>query len=159
MAEFDKSMEYVSQTQTLIGTQKKRLVDQETGEVIEVDQITKRTLGQKAFWKVYLMDYLQILGGFEYKQLDVMIYILENTQPSTNTFIGTYRSIVDKTGISLDTVRRTMVYLQDRKFLKKVQNGVYQVSANVLMKGSDHKKQMLLSYYDDEAAATTTEEE
>lgn len=159
MAEFDKSMEYVSQTQTLIGTQKKRLVDQETGEVIEVDQITKRALGQKAFWKVYLMDYLQILGGFEYKQLDVMIYILENTQPSTNTFIGTYRSIVDKTGISLDTVRRTMVYLQDRKFLKKVQNGVYQVSANVLMKGSDHKKQMLLSYYDDEAAATTTEEE
>lgn len=159
MAEFDKSMKYVSQTQTLIGTQKKRLVDQETGEVIEVDQITKRALGQKAFWKVYLMDYLQILGGFEYKQLDVMIYILENTQPSTNTFIGTYRSIVDKTGISLDTVRRTMVYLQDRKFLKKVQNGVYQVSANVLMKGSDHKKQMLLSYYDDEAAATTTEEE
>ena len=96
------------------------------------------------------MDYLQILGGFEYKQLDVMIYIMENTHSSNNTFIGTYRSIAEKTDVSLDTVRRTMVYLQEKKFLKKVQNGVYQVSANVLMKGNDHKKQMLLSYYDDE---------
>ena len=41
MAKFDKSMEYISQTQTLIGQQRKRLVDQDTGEVIEVDQITK----------------------------------------------------------------------------------------------------------------------
>lgn len=150
MAKNNKSLEYIAQTQTLIGTQKKKLVDQETGEVIEVDQITKRSMGQKAFWKIYLMDYLQILGGFEYKQLDVMIYIMENTHSSNNTFIGTYRSIAEKTDVSLDTVRRTMVYLQEKKFLKKVQNGVYQVSANVLMKGNDHKKQMLLSYYDDE---------
>ena len=73
MAKFDKSMEYISQTQTLIGQQRKRLVDQDTGEVIEVDQITKRALGQKQFWKIYLMDFLQVLGGFEYKQLDVLI--------------------------------------------------------------------------------------
>ena len=31
MAKFDKSMEYISQTQTLIGQQRKRLVDQDTG--------------------------------------------------------------------------------------------------------------------------------
>lgn len=55
MAKFDKSMEYISQTQTLIGQQRKRLVDQDTGEVIEVDQITKRALGQKQFWKIYLI--------------------------------------------------------------------------------------------------------
>ena len=34
MAKFDKSMEYISQTQTLIGQQRKRLVDQDTGEVM-----------------------------------------------------------------------------------------------------------------------------
>ena len=58
VAKYDKSMEYISQTQTLIGQQRKRLVDQDTGEVIEVDQITKRALGQKQFWKIYLMDFL-----------------------------------------------------------------------------------------------------
>lgn len=49
MAGFDKSMEYVSSTQTLIGTQRKRLIDEDTGERYEVDQITKRALGQKQF--------------------------------------------------------------------------------------------------------------
>lgn len=41
---YDKSMEYISQTQTLIGQQRRRLQDLDTGELIEVDQITKRAL-------------------------------------------------------------------------------------------------------------------
>ena len=36
---------------------------------------------------------LQVLGGFEYKQLDVLVYILEHTEAANNTFIGTYRSL------------------------------------------------------------------
>lgn len=158
VAKFDKSMEYVSQTQTLIGSQRKRLVDVDTGEQIEVDQITKRALGQKQFWKVYLMDFLQVLGGFEYKQLDVLIYILENTDQSTNTFIGTYRGIAEKSNVSYDTVARTITLLLGKNFLKKVQTGVYQVSANIMMKGSDHKKSLLLNYYDDSTKEQETEE-
>lgn len=147
--EYDKSMEYISQTQTLIGQQRKRLQDLDTGELIEVDQITKRALGQKQFWKIYLMDFLQVLGGFEYKQLDVLIYILENTEASTNTFIGTYRGIAQKAGVSYETVARTITLLIGKKFLKKIQNGVYQVSPTIMMKGSEHKKSLLLNYYED----------
>ena len=150
MAKFDKSMEYISQTQTLIGQQRKRLVDQDTGEVIEVDQITKRALGQKQFWKIYLMDFLQVLGGFEYKQLDVLIYILEHTEAANNTFIGTYRSLEKSVGVSYDTVRRTISLLQGKGFLKKVSNGVYQVSPTIMMKGSEHKKSLLLNYFNDQ---------
>ena len=54
MAEYDKSLEYISSTQTLIGQQKRELVDRQTGEIIWVDQITKRTYGTKNFWKCYL---------------------------------------------------------------------------------------------------------
>ena len=150
MAKFDKSMEYISQTQTLIGQQRKRLVDQDTGEVIEVDQITKRALGQKQFWKIYLMDFLQVLGGFEYKQLDVLIYILEHTEAANNTFIGTYRSLEKSVGVSYDTVRRTITLLQGKGFLKKVSNGVYQVSPTIMMQGSEHKKSLLLNYFNDQ---------
>lgn len=146
----DKSMEYIAKTQTLVGTKKRQLVDTETGEKIEVEQITKRVYGQKAFWKLYLMDFLQILGGFEYKQLDVMIYILEHTEQSNNTFIGTYRSLEKDVGVSYDTVRRTMKILQEKEFIKRIQNGVYQVSPEIMMKGSDHKKQLLLNYYNEE---------
>lgn len=148
-------MEYISQTQTLIGQQRKRLIDQDTGEVYEVDQITKRALGQKQFWKVYLMDFLQVLGGFEYKQLDVLIYILENTESANNTFIGTYRKIEKNVGVSYDTVRRTLKKLQAQKdssgkaFLTKISNGVYQVSPTIMLKGSEYKKSLLLNYYDD----------
>lgn len=150
MQQYDKSMEYISQTQTLIGTQRKRLVDQDTGEVIEVDQITKRALGQKQFWKVYLIDFLQILGVLDSKQIDVLIYILEHTEAASNTYIGTYRKTAEGAEVSLDTATKVMKKLQDNGFIKRVQNGVYQISPVIMMKGSEHKKQLLLNYYDDE---------
>lgn len=147
---FDKSMEYISQTQTLIGQQRKRLVDQDTGELIEVDQITKRALGQKQFWKVYLIDFLQILGVLDSKQVDVLIYILENTKAADNTYIGTYRKTADGAGVSLDTATKVMRKLQSNGFIKKVQNGVYQVSPLIMMKGNEHKKSLLLNYYEEQ---------
>ncbi len=155
MAKYDKSLEYVSSTQTLIGQQRKRLVDLETGEVIEVDQITKRALGQKQFWKLYLIDFLQVLGVLDSKQVDVLIYILENTKSSDNTYIGTYRKTAEGSGVSLDTATKVMRKLQEQKdgngkpFLYRVQNGVYQVNPLIMMKGSEHKKNLLLNYYDD----------
>ena len=158
MAGYDKSMEYVSQTQTLIGQQRKRLVDQDTGEVIEVDQITKRAYGQKQFWKIYLMDFLQILGVLDSKQIDILIYILENTEAANNTFIGTYTKIQAEVGVSRPTVATVMKKLQDNNFIKRVQNGVWQVSANILMKGSEHKKSLLLNYYADEERPSENEE-
>lgn len=146
---YDKSLEYNSSTQTLIGTKTKTLIDQETGEIIQVNQITKRAYGQKNFWKVYLLDFLQVLGILESKQLDVLIYILENTNSSNNTFIGTAAKISKSTNISIATVKRTFKKLQEQEFLKKVQNGVYQVSPLIMMKGSEYKKQLLLNYYCD----------
>jgi len=76
----DKSMEYQSDTQTLLGTKQKIYIDSETGEKIYAEQITKRAYGQKQFWKIYLMDFLQILGILDSKQVDVFVYILENTE-------------------------------------------------------------------------------
>ena len=124
MKDFEKDMEYISSNQTLVGQKRRTLQDVETGEVIEVDQITKLALGQKQFWKIYLMDFLQVLGGFEYKQLDVLIYILENTEQSNNTFIGTYRSIAENANVSYDTVYRTITMLIEKEFIKKGVNNV-----------------------------------
>lgn len=156
---YDKSMEYISQTQTLLGSQRKRLQDLDTGEVMEVDQITKRALGQKQFWKVYLIDFLQILGVLDSKQIDVLIYILEHTEAASNTYIGTYRKTAEGAKVSLDTATKVIKKLQDNGFIKRIQNGVYQVSPLIMMKGSEHKKQLLLNYYDDEPNASEAEEE
>ena len=83
---------------------KKTLVDQEIGEIIEVNQITKRAYGQKNFWKVYLLDFLQVLNLIDSKQLDVLIYILENTNLSNNTFIGTYKKIAKEVNTTEKTI-------------------------------------------------------
>lgn len=141
------SLEYNENTQTLIGTRQKELIDVETGVSIWVDQITKRAYGSKNFWKVYLMDFLTVLGIIDSKQLDVFIYIAENTNQSTNQFIGTYDKIAKDVNVSRPTIAKLMKKLQDNKFIKKVQNGVWLVNPNILMRGSDKKRQILLSYY------------
>lgn len=150
MAEFDKSLEYISQTQTLVGQKKRELLDRETGEIIWVDQITKRTYGTKNFWKCYLIDFLSVLGIIDSKQLDIFIYIVENTQQANNTFIGTYSKIAKDVGVCRQTIASIMKKLQDNSFIKKVQNGVWLVNPNILMKGNDTKRQILLSYYQSE---------
>lgn len=145
--DYDKSLEYISQTQTLVGQKKRELMDTETGELMWVDQITKRVYGSKNFWKCYLMDFLTVLGIIDSKQLDVFIYIVENTKPSTNMFIGTYTKIAKDVGVSRPTIATIMKKLQENNFIKKVQNGVWLVNPNILMKGNDNKRQILLSYY------------
>ena len=148
--EYDKNMEYISQTQTLVGQRKRELLDTQTGEIIWVDQITKRTYGTKNFWKCYLMDFLTVLGIIDSRQLDIFIYIVENTNPSNNIFIGTYKKISKDTGCSSTTIARIMKKLQENNFIKKVQNGAWLVNPNILMKGNDTKRQILLSYYETE---------
>ena len=51
MEKHDENLEYHAETQTLVGQKKRELVDTETGEVIHVDQITKRVYGTKIFGK------------------------------------------------------------------------------------------------------------
>lgn len=144
------NLEYVADTQTLIGTRKKELIDSDTGESIIVDQITKRVYGTKNFWKVYLMDFLSVLGIIDSKQLDVFIYILENTNSSNNTFLGTYDKISKDVGVCRQTIARVMKKLQENNFISKIQNGAWSVNPNILMKGNDTKRQILLSYYNSE---------
>lgn len=144
----DKHFEYAEHTQTLIGERKRELVDVETGEKIEVDQITKRVYGTKNFWKCYMMDFLTILGILDSKQVDIFVYVAENTSPTSNLFIGTYKKIGEDVGVSQPTIAKLFKKLQEANFIKKVQNGVWFINPNILMKGNDTKRQVLLSYYD-----------
>lgn len=146
----DRNLEYIADTQTLVGNKKLELMNTATGEMIYVDQITKRAYGSKNFWKVYLMDFLTVLGIIDSKQLDIFIYIVENTNQSNNTFLGTYKHISEQTGCSSRTIAKIMKKLQDNNFIKRIQNGAWLVNPNILMKGNDHKRQILLSYYESE---------
>ena len=100
MADVKKQLEYSEATQTLVGQQRRELMDTKTGELMHVDQITKMVYGSKNFWKCYLMDFLSVLGIMDSKQVDIFIYIVENTNQSNNVFLGTYDKIAKDVGVS-----------------------------------------------------------
>ena len=146
----DKNFDSIQDTQTLVGQQRRELMDTKTGELMHVDQITKRVYGSKNFWKCYLMDFLTVLGIIDSKQVDVFIFIVENTNQANNTFLGTYKHISKEVGVSEPTIAKIMKKLQANNFIKRMQNGAWLVNPNILMKGNDNKRQILLSYYESE---------
>lgn len=134
----------------MIKRELKSWMDVDTGEIIPVEQITKQC-GEKNFWKMYLFDFLNALGIIESKQLDVLIYILQNVRVTDNLFIGTYSKIEKKTGISRQTIAKIMVKLQDKGYIKKIQSGVYMISPEIMVKGNEGKrKNLMIEYYCDE---------
>lgn len=134
----------------MIKREYKEWIDADTGEVIPVEQITKRC-GEKNFWKMYLFDFLNALGIIESKQLDVLIYILQNVRVTDNLFIGTYAKIQKHTGISQPTIASILTKLQDKGYIKKLQSGVYMISPEIMVKGNDGKRQnLMIEYYCDE---------
>lgn len=127
---------------------KKTYVDSETGEIIEAEVVEKRAKG-KQFWKLYLSDFLNVLGLIDSKQLDVLVYILDNTEASSNLFVGTYTTIGKEVNVSRQTIATIMKKLQKHNFIKKVTNGLWRINADYLYKGDEKKKQILLKYFKD----------
>lgn len=125
----------------------------QVGNVMQVDQITKTVYGGKQFWKVYLMDFLMVLGIIDSKQLDVFLYIVENTRATDNMFMGTYEEIGKAINVSKGTIAKIMKKLQTHNFIRMKYRSVWYVNPNILMKGSERKRQILLSYYEAEDPA------
>ena len=102
----------------------------ETGEEFPVNQVFKRVFRSKAILESISHGFLQVLGILDSKQVDILVYILENTEPANNTFVGTYARIQKETGISQMTISRVLKKLQDANFLKKYKTEFGKCRAN-----------------------------
>ena len=65
------------------------------------------------------------------RQLDVILYIFEHTNPSNGLYIGTVRATAEAVGASLSTVTTTMKQLQTADIITKKHNGVYMIKGDV----------------------------
>lgn len=136
----DNNIAYISRT--------KRYIDEDGNEGTQTE-VYKKTYGGKHFWRVWLGDLLYTLGLINNsKQLDVVFYVLDNTDPSSNLYIGTLRDTVERTKISYGTVAAIFKKMQEVDMIVKQQNGLYKVKPNLLMKGDDNKKQRLVIEYE-----------
>lgn len=143
----ERTIEYLEESSTLVGQRTRRLVDQDTGEVMQVNQTTKLVYGSKNFWKLYMREFIAVLKELSDKQYKVFVYILEHTRPSDNRFTATYHDIMKDVGCCRQTVAATLKKLQKTNFMQKVQTGIWIVNPNVMVKGNDRKRNMLLSEY------------
>lgn len=145
-------------------TKRRKFQDIETGEIIELDETYKMAFGIKQFWKIYLADFLSILGLVaDNQQINVLIYILENVNQTNNIFIGTYEKISENTGISRSTVARIIKKLKNVKYkndvmMRKIQNGVWMVSPHLLIKGGENKRKSLMITWQEVASSQNIQE-
>lgn len=136
----DRNIAYISRT--------KRYIDEDGNEGIQTE-VYKKTYGGRHFWRVWLGDLLHTLGLINNsKQLDIVFYVLENTDPANNVYLGTLRQTVERTGISYGTVAAIFKKMQEVDMIIRQSNGVYKVKPSLLMKGDNSKKQRLVVEYE-----------
>lgn len=132
------------------------LVDKETGEELEVEEILKVYDDRLDIRNAYIFDFLNVLGVADSKKLEVFLYVIENTDNDTQLFVGTFKKISEKSGASLSTVKRVMKRLLENQVIIKVQNGVYKVHISFL-DVSKPGKYMLINYKNNEVLLGVSE--
>lgn len=131
--------------QKIIGTE--TYINQKTGEIIECSVIQKEVSQDFNFHKVWIEDLITILTNIGGKKLKVLNYLIENMRDSDNTISITYDKMEEQLKISRKTIAETMKILQENDFIKKIQNGLYMVNPDVLVKGKTTKRHHLLIRY------------
>ena len=138
-----------SKKQKFIGTEV--LVDPETNEVypVQMNIIEDRDFN---FHKVWLQHLICSLRGISNQRLRLAFWIIEHLD-SENKLVMTQRTIAEESGISLQTVNKTLKALQEGSpaFLIKINSGAYRVNPDVLWKGSHNKRMGVCYQYIDES--------
>ena len=127
----------------------KTLIDPNTGESypVQVNVIEERDFN---FHKVWLQHLVNGLDSISNQKLRLAFWIIENLDKE-NQLIMTQRTIAEKSGISYQTVSRTITELCKKPenggpaFLQKMNSGAYRVNPDVLYKGS-HSNRMGICY-------------
>lgn len=114
----------------------KTLIDPETGESypMQMNILEERDFN---FHKVWLQHLVNSLDGISNQRLRLAFWIIDHLDRE-NKLTMTQRAIAEQSGVSLDTVSRTIRALQEGSpaFLVKINSGAYRVNPDVIWKGS-----------------------
>lgn len=104
------------------------------------------------FHKVWLQHLVNSLDSISNQKLRLAFWIIDHLD-SENKLVMTLRAISEKSGMSYQTVARTMKALQEGKpaFLVKINSGAYRVNPDVIWKGSYGSRMGICFEYIEEA--------
>lgn len=130
---------------TSFGT--KRFVDQETGELVEVQQIAQT--GDVDFKKIWLGHILDAVNEVGNQKMRVLMHLLDKIDYQ-NRYVGTYEMIAKAIGCHKKTVGELMAVLLKKDVISRPQRGVIRVNPNVIFKGSKGGRMNILMRYQQE---------
>lgn len=130
----------------VIGTE--TYIKQSTGEIeeMQVMKIEERDANFHKLWLEHILHTMDLIGNQKTK---LAFWLLDNLDRE-NKITMTYRQIADKSGMSYQTVYRTMNALIESDFLVKINGGAYRVNPDVLFKGGKNDRLNVLLQYRNE---------
>lgn len=117
-------------------------VDQSTNKLVDLSLKQLSTETDFNFHKIWikdLTDLLELIGG---QKVKVFNHILLNMN-SDNTFIGTIRGMAEELKLSIETVTKSIKLLKDSGNLRMLQNGIYMINPDLIIRGKSIKRQIV----------------
>lgn len=126
-----------------IGTE--QFINARTGEIEDfcVTSVEERDFNFTKVWMKNFLTTLELVGNAKTK---VAYWIVDNINRE-NMLPYTYRQIAEATGVSLDTISKTMSILIDANFLKKLNQGCYIINPDIVFKGTRCSRLNALTQY------------
>lgn len=121
--------------------EQKNYIDEETGEVKQVIEVTKE-VGRNGFMITYILtlaDALELVGS---KKTKILSYILENMD-SNNILYASNRKIAEKCEVSVGTVSTTLKILREADIIS-TQTNLIMLNPKLGNKVSKAKEQALM---------------
>ena len=120
-------------------------INKETGEEIVTDDVIKKT-GRNGFMITYLSAIVQLIDNLGNKKMQVVKYILENMDKSTNTMIITTRELAIKSKTSRQTVIETLKILEEAQIIAR-KTGAIMIHSSLIHRGGESKEKYLLARF------------
>lgn len=108
------------------------------------------------FHKIFLEDFMKIMGLIGNSESKVFSHILSNTNynnipiSAANTFVGTYDDISKAVHTSKQTVVRVMKKLQATNCITKVSAKTYRINPNLISIGKLSQQQELMEQFNED---------
>jgi hypothetical protein len=141
----EKQPQIKSKVQRKVGTQK--LIDPETKKLVEVSLNLTSNETDFNFHKVWLEELtnlLELIGGQKLKVLNHILLSMDRE----NTYISTVRGTSEKLNLSIETVTKAIKILKASGYLKMLQNGIYMVNPDLIIRGGSTKRQIVKAKFE-----------
>lgn len=109
-----------------------QIIDMLTGETEPIKVYEKKgTERWDKVWARSLADLLDLSGESRTK---IIAYLIRK-KDYKNVILATMRKIAEETGVSTKTVNRTLLQLEEAKFIIRLQNGAIMFSPHIIQPG------------------------